>query len=65
MKACRTIGGHGHTLRSFPRRGGKPDRMSRPLEETLKCFFLWLRKPLSGFVTIVTLRPYSVSERIT
>ena len=22
--------------------------------------FLWLRKPLSGFVTIVTLRPYSV-----
>ena len=23
--------------------------------------FLWLRKPLSGFVTIVTLGPYSVN----
>ena len=23
-------------------------------------FFLWLRKPLSGFLTIVTLRPHSV-----
>ena len=25
--------------------------------------FLWLRKPLSGFVTIVTLRPYSVNNK--
>ena len=27
----------------------------------MEVFFLWLRKPLLGFVTIVTLRQYSVN----